>query len=392
VKQNEPYVLWLPSWYPNKLEPYNGDFIQRHAKAASLYNNVHVIYLIKDSNGNITKNNRKETFEYGRLKETIIYYYISPKKYKFLEKIFSLLQYLFLFSKIVKQVIQRDGKPQLIHLYIAYKAGLFAFWIYLRYQIPYVISEQWTIYLGEARPNFSNLPLYVRLLVKKIFSKALSIMVVSDYLGESLQKIFSISKPILIPNVVDNNVFFFAKNKSLSYSHFVHISNLNYQKNPDDILKAFSIIKKHGYKFTLDIIGPKRVELNGLVKEYKMSEEIHFHNEMPQSELVEFIQGAEALILFSRYETFGCVIIEANACGVPVIASDITVLHENIENGVNGIFASNCDPIDLSEKIMYLIDNKDLFDRKSISMNTLDKYSFENIGKLFYNWYNQSLS
>ena len=43
-KQQKPYILWLPSWYPNKSEPYSGDFIQRHAKAAALYDPVTVIF------------------------------------------------------------------------------------------------------------------------------------------------------------------------------------------------------------------------------------------------------------------------------------------------------------------------------------------------------------
>ena len=43
TKPPAPYVLWLPSWYPNKLSPFDGDFIQRHAKAAALYNDIAII-------------------------------------------------------------------------------------------------------------------------------------------------------------------------------------------------------------------------------------------------------------------------------------------------------------------------------------------------------------
>ena len=48
TKPPAPYVLWLPSWYPNKLAPFDGDFIQRHAKAAALYNDILVIYAVPD--------------------------------------------------------------------------------------------------------------------------------------------------------------------------------------------------------------------------------------------------------------------------------------------------------------------------------------------------------
>ena len=41
----EKYILWLPSWYPNKSDAYVGDFIQRHARAASLVNQIVVLYV-----------------------------------------------------------------------------------------------------------------------------------------------------------------------------------------------------------------------------------------------------------------------------------------------------------------------------------------------------------
>ncbi|HEY0058518.1 MAG TPA: hypothetical protein VGB56_05245, partial [Flavisolibacter sp.] len=41
-------VVWLASWFPSRVEPYLGDFIERHARSASLYTNIHVIYTVKD--------------------------------------------------------------------------------------------------------------------------------------------------------------------------------------------------------------------------------------------------------------------------------------------------------------------------------------------------------
>ncbi len=42
-------ALWLTSWYPNQLDEWNGDFIQRHARAVSLYCNVEVIHVEADT-------------------------------------------------------------------------------------------------------------------------------------------------------------------------------------------------------------------------------------------------------------------------------------------------------------------------------------------------------
>ena len=38
-------ILWLASWYPNRNDPFDGDFIQRHARAAAIDHDIHVIHV-----------------------------------------------------------------------------------------------------------------------------------------------------------------------------------------------------------------------------------------------------------------------------------------------------------------------------------------------------------
>jgi glycosyltransferase involved in cell wall biosynthesis len=108
---------------------------------------------------------------------------------------------------------------------------------------------------------------------------------------------------------------------------------------------------------------------------------------MPQQQLVQYIQRADALVLYSRFETFGCVIIEANACGVPVIVSDIPVLHENVTNGFNGLFAANENAVALADRIIYFIKNKQMFSKEEIARCTTEKYSYGQIGAQITAWY-----
>ena len=41
-------ILWLASWYPNELAPFDGDFIQRHAQSVSILHMVEVLHVIND--------------------------------------------------------------------------------------------------------------------------------------------------------------------------------------------------------------------------------------------------------------------------------------------------------------------------------------------------------
>jgi glycosyltransferase involved in cell wall biosynthesis len=108
---------------------------------------------------------------------------------------------------------------------------------------------------------------------------------------------------------------------------------------------------------------------------------------MLQSELVKLVQTSDALILYSRYETFGCVLIEANACGVPVIVSDVPVFHENVQEGFNGILAKNEDPAALAEKLSLFLDNQYSFRKNDIITFTKDKFSYKRIGTMYSEWY-----
>ena len=120
-------TLWLASWYPNRLSPFNGDFIKRHAEAVSLYNDVHVIHVVRDENGVITKNILVEESTNGRLSETIVYYY-SSARLPFLSSFLSAIRYRRVFRKAIRDYLEKQGQPQLVHVHTGMNAGLMAWW------------------------------------------------------------------------------------------------------------------------------------------------------------------------------------------------------------------------------------------------------------------------
>src|SRR5262245_41850253 len=123
-------ILWLPSWYPNKTDPFDGDFIQRMAKATALYEKVFVIYVVRSTK--ISTSVKVETQEQGNLHETIVYYRSSG----IFKKIFSWRRYFSLYRKYIKQFITEQGMPDRVHVQVPVKAGMLALWIKRRYGIP----------------------------------------------------------------------------------------------------------------------------------------------------------------------------------------------------------------------------------------------------------------
>jgi len=381
-------LLWLPAWYPNRIEPFTGDFLQRHARAVSLYHQVRVINIVRDKEGAITRQVHRDEQETFQLKETTIYYYSPSFIFKPAEKLLSSLRYRKLYRRAIKAYLEEEGPPAAVHVHIAGKNGWMALWLKRRFGIPYVITEHWGGYLTAAKPNFSQLSLLLRWMWRKVMKKAAGISVVSRHLGyalEALQPGISFS---VIPNVVDSNLFYpLPAATRKGPFQFIHISTLTYQKNPEDIFRAFALVKQTSPAFRLSVFGPPAPALRQLAVELGLQDEIQFHEEVPQRVLAGYLRQADALILYSRYETFGCVLIEANACGIPAIVSDLAVHHETIQEGVNGYFAEGENAVALAQKINWFMQEADRGSKEAIAVAARVKYNYERIGQLFTGFY-----
>ena len=99
-------ILWLASWYPNALAPYDGDFIQRHAKAVSRFQKITVVYIKKDEEGIITKD--VETFfsTQNNLYEIIVFYHPLKTGLHFLNRLLSAIKYKRVYRRILRKYIK----------------------------------------------------------------------------------------------------------------------------------------------------------------------------------------------------------------------------------------------------------------------------------------------
>jgi glycosyltransferase involved in cell wall biosynthesis len=384
-------TLWLASWYPNRLSPFNGDFIKRHAAAVSIHAGVQVIYVVRDQKGELTKDVLIENTTEGSLEQTIIYYYSPRKSIRFLDKLYSQSKYRRLFKEAVTAYIKMKGTPQLVHVQVGMKAGAVALWLKQKKNIPYVVTEHWTGFLEESGEKFSTLPVYFRALWKKIMQQSNGCSVVSNCLANSINKNFPGINTVVIPNVADTSIFFPDQQRQ-RHPRFIHISGLDERKNPVEMLKAFAIVLRTYPDARFDIFGSDKKEITEIAAQYGLKDQVSFHPEVDQSILARHINMSDALLLYSSYETFGCVLIEANACGVPVIVSDIPVFHETVKEGENGFFAGLHAPEILAAKMLEVIEKRDSLDRKAIVETTRAKYAYDPIARQFINWYKEVIA
>ena len=385
--KSEMKVLWLASIYPSKLFSYDGDFIQRHARATALYCQIEVLHIIKDENGSLTKDVKEIINTDGNLTERIIYYKPVKTSIKILDRLLSSLKYKQLSRAAVKKYIADNGKPHFFHLHVAMKAGLTALWAKRKYNIPYLLTEHWGGYLDEAVPNISDYNFVYQNYWRKIITGAMASSFVSAYLQQFMVKKYGIQNTQIISNVVNTAIFYPVEKPSADKIRFIHISTMVYQKNPEAILNALSMLKDE-FEFEMFIYGPATAMQMQFVTILGLEEKVFFKGEVPQEELARSMQQCDALILYSRFETFGCVLIEANACGIPVIVSDLEVFHEIVEEGVNGFFAVGESSDALAVKLREFVKQRNHFNKNLIAINASEKYNYKKIGQQFIELYN----
>ncbi len=379
-------ALWLTSWYPNKLDAMNGDFIQRHAQAVSLFANVTVIHAEPDFQHTM-KGEISTTVE-GNLKEIILYCPVS-KSFSFLSKIITGIRYKKMMKAQVKRYIRQNGLPDIVHVHVPMKAGIIALWLKKKYAIPFVVTEHWAIYNDEAKDKFSGRNFIFKSYTKKILEKCSLFIPVSDHLGKAVNEIVTKVAYKPVPNVADTNLFFYKKSDGADNKvfTFIHVSTMKFQKNPRGLVKAFSFFAKENPSSKLIMVGENFEPIAEYANELGIpTENIEFTGLLSYEEVAQKMQTADVCILFSRFENLPCVIIEALCCGLPVISADVGGIAELI-NETNGVLIKSEDENALLESMNNLYSSYSNIDREKISVEATAKYNYETIGKEIYGLY-----
>ena len=140
-------------------------------------------------------------------------------------------------------------------------------------------------------------------------------------------------------------------------NYILAAGRLTKQKGFDLLIQAYKLICDN-IKENLIIIGEgeEKEYLKNLIKEYALENRVKLLGY--QKNPFKYMKNANVFILSSLWESFALVIVEAMACGVPVISTDCpSGPGEIISNNLNGILVSTQDEKELSEAISRLLNN-----------------------------------
>jgi glycosyltransferase involved in cell wall biosynthesis len=317
------HILILSSWYPTRDHPLGGVFVRQQAQA--LRKAGHQVGVISEpklkSKLGLLQIRKPSQFstQVDKLVEQGIPVYHSQTWGWFPALMHDanvkLLQGAL--ERIYRRYVQEHGRPELIHGHSILYGGFLATWLGFKENLPSVVTEHATTVLRGAVP--ARKVKYLRRTLKQ----ASRTLAVSPALAAKLRQILPQGEVEVLGNMVDVD-FFRPASKALPGSpfHFASIAYLRPQKGMDVLLQAFRNAFD-GSQVQLSIAGegPERARLERQAIALGIEDQVNFLGALDRLEVRDLIRSSHVVVSASRVETFGITMIEAMACGKPVIAT-----------------------------------------------------------------------
>ncbi len=218
----------------------------------------------------------------------------------------------------------------------------------------------------------SSLPvaLYVTLaekLVPKIYCNIPMAVVSNSTKQELIQKGFPEPNIHLVYNAVDQSVYRNHPEKKSSVPVVGYLGRIKKYKSVNHLILAFAEVIRQIPEAKLVIIGDGDYlpELKKLVTKLKLEQVVTFAGAINHNQKIDFLNQMWLAVNPSPKEGWGLTVIEANCCGVPVIAADSPGLRDSVVAGKTGLLYPYGDYHKLADQIIGLIQNHPL--RNSLS-------------------------
>jgi glycosyltransferase involved in cell wall biosynthesis len=313
----------VPSWYPSALAPESGSFFPERARILQRAGHevtivtvvVHPLqtgwrwYRHRNAASPQTEN---ELLTYRRE-----YLHLTPKAPRR-----SFARYQRHLIALFQQALRERGVPDGVLVHSSLWAGAALAGELRREAIPMAVSE----HLKEFLLPDGFTP-FQRNCIRKTYAVARRIIATSGALRTAIAEQFPAARDrlALVPNPADISAFPLRPTTAHPEEPFtlVSIALFRPEKRIDLLLRAFARVRRDHPEIRLHLVGdgPLRRALRRLARRLNLEDSVTFHGYLPKERAVGILHRSHALVLSSDVETFGVVLVEALACGLPVIAT-----------------------------------------------------------------------
>lgn len=296
--------------------------------------------------------------------------------------------------KFAKKLI-KENQYDLTHSFFSVPCGYVSYKLWKKYKIPYIISLRGSDVPGYSE-RFSLLYKFITPIIKKIWKNAYFVIANSQGLRELALK----STPGKEIGVIRNGINvedFLPDYEKRDPSHFtiVCISRITPRKGIRFLIQAFRLLSVRYSNARMLIVGDgnEKTSLEQLTMSLGLEDRIIFTGAVPHENVLRYYQKADAFVLPSLNEGMSNTMLEALACGLPLVATDTGGTKEILIENRNGFIVKMRNPDDLAEKLEKLIADPSLADKMGReSLRLAKELSWESVAKGYADLYQKTIN
>ncbi|MEI6455280.1 MAG: glycosyltransferase [bacterium] len=367
-----------------------GLFIRKQAEGLARLCDVAVIYVHPEPH--CPNKYEVEFSEENEVRVLTVYYRVPGGKSGWFGGLVKLYRFYRANFRALKSI--RAFDPDVVHAHILTRTAVVAYWVSRQWKKPFMVSEHWSRYFPE---NNTYQGFLRKLVTRFVVKKACAIITVSELLQRSmLKEKLRNSRYINIPNVVETGIFTpSGQKRSHRKKRMIHVSCFeDKSKNISGFLRSVRTLslKRNDFECHMIGVGPDFEKMMRYAGELGLDEQtVIFHGLKQGNDLLDSYRSADFLVLSSRYETFGTVVVEAMSCGLPVVATSVGIIPE-ILNAGNGICVDPGNEEELAAAINGMLDLFATYDPQEIRKFVVDKFSKEKVADSMFELYQEFVS
>jgi len=354
-------VLVVPKWYPWPDRPVFGIFCREHARALATRHDVVVLASLATPRPGFPAYRLEDSVEDGI--RTLRVRYRRP----FLRPAAMGFQLLGMLAALRR--LRREGwRPDVVHAHV-YQAAPPALVLGRLSRAKVAITEHYT---GFQRGLVTG---YDRVLAKLSLEHADVVAPVSEELAGHLRELAPSARIEVVPNVVDVGAFT-PPAAGEPGRRLLNVAALAEKKGHRHLLEALAGVPDA----TLDVVGAGelRDDLARLAEQLGVTERVRFLGERSKDEVSRLMRAADLFVLPSLAENLPVVLIEAQASGLPAVATDVGGVSELVDAAA-GVLVPPADASALAAAIGATLDRLSDFDSADLARRAHERYGYDAI-------------
>jgi glycosyltransferase involved in cell wall biosynthesis len=362
-------VLVLPAWYPWPDRPGLGTFCRDQAEAVSLLHDVTVVTWRR--NARLARPFAiSEAVEHGLRTFRI---QVRPLTRPRLETLVTTLAVL----AVLARLIITGWRADVVHAH-EFQIGVPGIVAAAMSRAPLIVSEHWSdLAQGQLPQGETNR-------ARRFFRRAAVVSPVSRDMAERIEPLVDPSKLRPVPNPVDTSLFVPTVRHPSTEIRLLSVGNLVAIKGHRILIDAMPDVIDAHPAARLDVVGDGelREELERRAQDHGVASYVRFHGRIERHLVAEMMRTADVLVLPSLWETFGCVLVEAMASGLPVVASRVGGTSEIVDASAGQLVEASSAAA-LADGIARVVCDRDRFDPEAMHRMADDRYGYAAVARLW---------